>query len=112
MQLTGYTAGQCIGYDGYKDLFMYACTDGVAQTFTLTSNGLIVWGGLDNMCLLADGLMWPKLRTCDGSNQNQIWTYEDGQFKTAGGTKCLGIFDNSNRLKVGDCATVSSTWYD
>ena len=91
---------------------MHPCTGGVAQQFELTSDGLIVWGGLDNMCLLADGLIYPKLQTCNSSNQNQLWTYEDGQFKTAGGTKCLGLFDNSSRLNVADCTPASSTWYD
>ncbi|GFH47586.1 hypothetical protein CTEN210_04061 [Chaetoceros tenuissimus] len=112
VHLNNYDSTKCIGYDGYKDLFMYTCTGGVAQKFALTSDRLIVWGGLNNMCLLADGLLYPKLRACDSSNQNQLWTYENSQFKTAGGTKCLSLFENSSRLNVAGCATVSSTWYN
>ena len=93
---------------------MNSCTGGVEQQFTLKSNGLIVWGGSDNMCLLAaDGGLWIALTACDSSNQDQIWTYENGQFKTGGGTKCL-TFDDSvfYRLVALDCTFVTSTWYD
>ena len=115
MHLNGYgtTPDQsCIGYDTYTDLYMHSCTGILGQKFVLTSNGLIVWGGLVDECLQADGGYWPKLRACDSSNQNQIWTYENGQFKTDGGTKCLTISDTSNRLIVPDCTSVTSTWYD
>ena len=113
MRLDGYDATKCIGYDGSLDLYMVPCTGGEEQSFVLRSNGLIVWGETD-LCLVADNGFWPKLRACDISDANQLWSYGvDRKFKASGGTRCLDLLENNNngRLKVDNCGDVTSTWY-
>ena len=72
--------------------------------FTLDSDGRLV-DKINDMCLKADGWLWPKLRTCSNNDSQMIWNYLDGSFVTNGGTHCL-TFDPSwsvIRLKVDLC---------
>jgi len=105
--VSGEAEGRCVGYDHHGDLYLNDCTDGPEQVFELDENGrLVVQGGnFEDHCLLADDWFWPKLRTCDNTNE-QKWQYVGGKIATDNGEKCL-MYDPdwtvSMRLKIEDC---------
>jgi len=66
-----------------------------------------------NMCILADGGFWPKLKPCDTLTNYMKWTYEGGKFVTDDGARCLR-YDPSwstSRLKVEPCDSTQDPIY-
>ena len=104
---SGQGQGKCLGYDGYGDLGLVDCTNGLEQKFRLEEDGKLVaeGGSFATQCVKADGWFWPKLRTCTKNDDQMKWDFSFGKITTANGTKCLRLDPNwsTSRLKVENC---------
>eukprot|EP00927_Polykrikos_kofoidii_P058476 TRINITY_DN52_c0_g1_i2.p1 TRINITY_DN52_c0_g1~~TRINITY_DN52_c0_g1_i2.p1 ORF type:complete len:462 (+),score=37.43 TRINITY_DN52_c0_g1_i2:73-1386(+) len=91
--------GKCIGYDHWGDLYLYPCANSDSQKWT------VVDGQIQNKhragCLTADR-MWPKIRQCSKSGNQQWIISASGQIKNGG--RCLQqLGPGHHRLGVVPC---------
>merc|ERR1712087_561154 len=92
---------QCVGIDAHK------------QLWTMNSDGMIKNAQYMDLCLIADGLKWPKLRDCVGAEE-QIWTLVGNGIDSplyslaVDAGYCLVKNDENNRLLVEKCM---SSWH-
>ncbi|EJK57688.1 hypothetical protein THAOC_22239 [Thalassiosira oceanica] len=116
--------GKCVGWDEYLDLeIFFDCSSNSVPRFIYTSDKKIqVQGGDKNgWCVWADRGTYPKLSDCNDSNKlaDMIWTYEGGQLRTRGGTKCLVTWHGTESshtlsltapgLTMRNCASLATT---
>merc|ERR1711997_363665 len=99
---------QCVGIDAHKDLYLYDCDGADKQLWTMNSDGMIKNAKFMDLCLIADGLKWPKLKECDGAN---AWTLVGNGIDSplyslaVDAGYCLVKNDENNRLLVEKCMT-------
>jgi len=99
----------CVFYDEYGDMYTDECDGRQVSMFEYNPSTYEIKataGSKQGQCLFADGWFWPKLRSCDGSDE-QIMEILHGKIKTSEKNKCLSYFDRAtnNRLIFSDCTT-------
>ncbi|EJK46143.1 hypothetical protein THAOC_35204 [Thalassiosira oceanica] len=114
---TGSFGGKCVGWNGYLDLeIFFDCSSNSVPRFIYTSDKKIqVQGGDKNgWCVWADRGTYPKLSDCNDSNKlvDMIWTYEGGQLRTRGGTKCLVTWHGTESSHTPSLTAPSLTMRD